>query len=309
MDFRSFISLVKFKHWVKNLIIFAPLIFSLSLFNYTRLLKSLIAFTAFSLVTVLVYIINDIIDKKNDQLHPKKSLRPIAAGRIKVHTAVIIGVFFFTAGIFTSLFLDPKSLLIILIYFFVNILYSLVLKQVVILDVFIVALGFCFRILLGAVAINVNLSHWMLLFTFTISLFMGFGKRRYEIEILGEKAFIHRNILRSYNKNFLDILIVISVSLTAISYSLYTMDAEIISRFGTDNLIFTIPFVLYGLFRYLLLIYCKNKGGNPEELVVTDIGIIISGLLWFLAVIFLIYFRKFINIDLSFLKLFFVFFS
>ena len=299
---KLFLQLIRLKHWIKNLIIFAPIIFALQLFNYDKLIKSLIAFLCFSFVSVLVYIINDIKDKNNDSLHEIKKQRPIASSKIKPIVAIIIGSLFAIPGFVFSIILGIPSTLIIFIYFVINIFYTFIFKNFVILDVFIISLGFCLRVLLGSVAINVYLSYWMLLTTFSGSLIIGFGKRRHELDLLGEDASNHRNILAEYNKNILDIMIIISTSITIISYTLYTINEDIINKFGTAGLIITVPFVLYGLFRYLLLIYCKGKGGSPEELVINDPGIIISVILWFIVILLQIYFKDLINLNFNIIQ-------
>jgi decaprenyl-phosphate phosphoribosyltransferase len=300
---KTFFELIKIKHWVKNFFIFAPIVFALQLFHLDKLLTVIATFFAFSFSAVFIYIFNDIKDKNMDSIHPEKSKRPIASGKIDTKIAMLIGIIFLITGLIISLFIGFFTTLIILIYVIMNILYTFYLKNIVILDVFIIAIGFCLRVLAGSVAINVELSNWMILATFSISLIIGFGKRRHELDILGNDASSHRKNLFEYNKEFLDMLIGIATSITALSYALYTMDNEVIAKLGTDKLIFTFPFVLYGLYRYLLLVYFKKKGGNPEELVVTDVGIILSVILWIIAVVVLVYLKNdihnlFINFNL-----------
>ncbi len=293
---KTILNLIKIKHWIKNFFIFAPLIFSLQLFNPDKILYTLIAFISFCFISVLIYIINDIKDRKNDAIHPKKKLRPIASGKIKPAAALIIGFIFFSIGITLSvLFNNISSTLIILLYFVLNIFYTFLFKGIAILDVFIIAIGFCLRVLLGADVISVSLSNWMLLATFSISLIIGFGKRRQELYSLGDNAENYRNNLTEYTQFFLDIMIIISTSLTIVSYALYTMDPITINKFNTTNLIFTVPFVLFGVFRYLHLIYCKGKGGSPEDIVSSDPGIIITVVLWIITVLILIYNDLLIN--------------
>ena len=213
---KSFLNLIKIKHWIKNFFIFTPLIFSLQLFNTKSLFQSIVSFFNFSFVAVFVYIINDIKDKKTDSQHPAKSQRPIASGKISIPVAVCTGAFFFAAGIYCALLFNPKTVFILVSYFIINIFYTFFLKEIVILDVFIIATGFCLRVLLGSMAIGVELSHWMLLTTFSVSLVLGFGKRRHELVLLGKNAFHHRNILGEYNKEILNIMIIISTAITAI---------------------------------------------------------------------------------------------
>lgn len=277
---KTILDLLRVKQWIKNLFIWAPLIFSLKLFSAESLYKTLITFFAFCFIAVLVYIINDVKDKKCDSHHPVKSKRPIASGKIPVNAALFIGLVFAAASIGLSLLVSPKVTAVIIGYLVLNLLYTFFFKYMVILDVFIIALGFCMRVFIGSVAINVVLSHWMMITTFSVSLLLGFGKRRHELILLHKKAFDHRSILGEYSKEILDIMIIISTAITAIGYALYTMDSSTIDRFHTSSLIYTVPFVLFGLFRYLFLVYNKEKGGKPEEVVVSDPELIITVVLW-----------------------------
>jgi decaprenyl-phosphate phosphoribosyltransferase len=290
------LELLKIKHWIKNLFIFMPLFFALKLFDLNLLLITALVFISFCFVSVFIYIFNDIIDSKKDSTHPKKSQRPIASGKIKPLAALIIGIIFGIIGILISLTVGFTVTLILLIYIAMNIFYSLWLKNIVILDVFIIAIGFCLRVIIGAVAINVDVTNWIILATFSISLIIGFGKRLQELELLGNNAVSHRDILVKYNKRFLEIMIVISTSITGISYALYTMDPEVINKFNVETLIFSVPIVLFGLFRYLYLVFCKNQGGSPEELVMSDPGIIISVILWLLFMFITIYYKDQISV-------------
>ncbi|HOJ63479.1 MAG TPA: decaprenyl-phosphate phosphoribosyltransferase [Spirochaetota bacterium] len=305
---KDFFRLIKIKHWTKNIFfIYAPLIFSLNLFDIKKLFYSTLTVISFSFVSVLVYIINDIKDKENDKIHPEKSKRPIASGRISIILALIIGIIFFIVGLFISFLVGIKITLIVLLYLIINLLYTFFIKNIIIVDVFFIAIGFCLRVLIGAVAINVELSNWMIFSTFFISLFLGFGKRRNEIVLLGDEALNHRSNYREYKKEIIDFFIIITASITAIGYSLYTMDMKVMEKLHTNNLLYTVPFVLYGLFRYLYLIYGKNKGGNPEDIVLKDPGIIITVLLWAFFVIFFIYFRNiniFNELNFSFFTIF-----
>jgi decaprenyl-phosphate phosphoribosyltransferase len=299
---KTFLKLIRIKHWIKNLFVFAPLFFAKELFLFDKIISTILAFFSITFISVLIYIINDIKDRKSDSVHSIKKERPIAAGIIKPFNALLVGFLFAIIGIIILLFLDKYSKIIIAAYFVINILYTYYLKNITILDVFIIAVSFCLRVLLGATVIYVHLSYWMLFTTFTVSLIIGFGKRRHELELLKNEATSHRINLKNYTKNLLDILIMISTSLTIINYTLYTMDHEVTTKFGTGGLILTVPFVIYGLFRYLLLIYCRDKGGSPEELVVTDIGIILTVTFWFLVLMLQIYFKDILN--LFFLKFF-----
>lgn len=298
----SFLNLIKIKHWIKNIFfIYAPLVFSLQLLNLQKLFDETVAFISFSFVSVFVYILNDIKDKDSDAKHPVKSKRPIASGKISTIKAFIIGTIFLLLGIFASLFSGIGVTIILVIYIIINVFYTFILKHIVVIDVFIIAFGFFLRVLLGSVAIDVNLSHWMALSTFALSLFLGFCKRRNEMNTLGEEAINCRTNLKDYTVQILDIFIIISSSVTVMSYALYSMDSDVVGKLGTDKLIYSFPFVIYGVFRYLYLVYCKNMGSNPEDIAVKDVGIVTAVILWFVLIVFLIYFKDFdIGFDFRF---------
>lgn len=286
----NYIHLLRPKHWIKNIFIFAALIFSLNLFNKVKLIASLQSFFAFCLASSFVYIINDIIDIEQDRKHPKKRNRPIASGKISIKNAIIISIVCLITSIISAYFINLNTLIIIIIYIFVNIFYSMKIKNVVILDVMFIALGFILRMIAGSTAIEVSFSNWILLTTFCISLFLGFGKRRGEILLQNNNTQKNtRFVLKLYSTQFLDYMIISSVTLTIISYALYTIDLEVIKRFGTDKLIYTVPLVIYGIFRYLYVIYKSDSNGDPTEVVLKDKSIISVVLLWILLVICLIY--------------------
>lgn len=281
----TFFKLIRIKQWLKNVFIFAPLIFSHHLLDTGDFIKTIMIFFAFSLVSVLVYIINDIHDYKQDAKHPKKKSRPIAAGIISKTSALIIGIFSFLIGITIAYFTkQPMTIVTLLIYLLINLFYTFFLKQVIILDVFIIAIGFCIRVIIGAIVIAVQPSQWIISTTFAISLVLGFGKRRHELLSLKQEAVEHREILGEYTSRLLDIMICISASITAISYMFYTMES------GFSKLFYTFPLVLYALFRYLYIVYDKNKGGKPEEDLINDKGIIFTVILWGLMIIGILYY-------------------
>ncbi|MCH5150890.1 MAG: decaprenyl-phosphate phosphoribosyltransferase [Spirochaetales bacterium] len=280
----TFLQLIRIKQWPKNIFIFAPLVFSRRLFNSDDFIKTVTIFFAFSFVCVFVYIINDIHDKEQDIMHPKKKLRPIASGEVSPATALIIGIISFIIGITVAFFTGKyMTVAALLIYTALNLLYTFLLKQFIILDVFIIAVGFCIRVIIGAVAIGVTTSQWILSTTFAVSLILGFGKRRHELLSLKHNASGHREILDEYTPQLLNIMTCISTSITAVSYMFYTMESEI------PELLYTFPLVLYALFRYLYLVYDKNKGGKPEEDLINDKGIIAAVVLWGLLIIGILY--------------------
>jgi|WetSurMetagenome_2_1015567.scaffolds.fasta_scaffold36707_3 4-hydroxybenzoate polyprenyltransferase len=283
------IALLRPYQWVKNLLLFSGLIFSATLLNSNIVLVSLAAFAIFCTASSSIYILNDICDAESDRLHPHKKNRPIAAGRIKVSTAIFILSTLMLVSLLSAWFLDWSFFKIILLYILLNICYSFGLKKIVILDVMIVAFGFLLRVYAGCAIIHVQVSPWLFLCTLTLALIVSFGKRRNELNVLKLDSKAHRTVLQFYNLQFLDIILTISCATAIGSYSLYTMANETVARYGSQKLIFTTPFVIYGVFRYLYLIYTQNSGGDPTKLLIKDTASIINGLLWILSVLYVIY--------------------
>jgi 4-hydroxybenzoate polyprenyltransferase len=275
--------------WMKNSLIFVAIIFSKNLLVPEAIIKSVAAFIIFSLVSGCVYIINDISDIEKDRAHPIKKNRPIASGRLKVGAAwsfvsVIIIVSFLGAFL-----ISPAFGFITAAYFVLFNLYSFFLKAVPIVDILTIATGFVIRAAAGALAIEVEISSWLLLCTMLLALFVVLGKRRHEILLLGEKATTHRDVLYEYNTILLDQMVAVVTASTLVAYSFYTISAETVEKFGTDNLKYTILFVLFGIFRYLYIIYRKEAGGRPEKDIFTDAPTIINLLLWITVVVAILY--------------------
>jgi len=280
------------QQWLKNLFIFAPLIFSENIFNRSMFLQSLLAFAVFCLLSGALYILNDLKDIEEDRLHPIKSKRPLAAGELKKRQAIAAFVILsFISLLFASL-VNEEFLWVCLLYYFLQIAYSFALKHVVILDVFIVASGFFLRVIAGAVAIQVQISPWLLICTTLLALFLALSKRRHEILLLDEEAVNHRPILKEYSPYLLDQMISVVTASTVIAYCLYTISGETIEKFGTNKLILTIPFVLYGIFRYLYLIHQKAEGGTPETLILKDRPLLFDIFLWIISAALIIYFGR-----------------
>src|SRR5512135_1982537 len=271
------------QQWIKNLFVFAPLLFSENLTNTPLLLIALRAFGAFCLVSSAQYVFNDLRDLKEDRAHPVKCRRPLASGRMTVPTAVAVLAGMGLAGILVAATVNLPFLLITAGYLVLQVLYTLWLKHIVILDVFIIAAGFLIRVVAGGLAIRVEVSSWLLICTILLSLFLALGKRRYELTLLQDGATDHRPILKEYNPYLLDQMISVVTASTFVAYCLYTISAETVAKFGTKNLIFTVPFVLYGIFRYLYLIHQKAGGGTPEALVIRDKPLLIDIFLWVVA--------------------------
>lgn len=277
------------KQWSKNLIIFAGIVFSHNLFNYPMLVKVLVAFGLFCLLSGSVYLINDVLDLEKDRKHPRKSRRPIASGKVSPQLAMSLAIILALSSLIFSFLLNKFFATAALSYFCLLCLYTLFLKHLVIIDVMTIALGFVLRAIAGAVVIEVAISPWLFVCTILLALFLGTSKRRHELALLEQDATNHRKILEEYNIPLLDQMIAVVTAATVVAYSLYTMSAETRSKLGTPYLALTIPLVLYGLFRYLYLIYCKQQGGSPSELLLNDKPLLICVGLWGLMIVGLVY--------------------
>lgn len=277
--------------WVKNLFVLTPLLFSRNLFAPAAVGRALASFILFCLVSSSVYLLNDIQDRSSDRLHPTKRLRPLAAGELHLGVAFGVMVTFLLVTLAGGVLLDKILALILLSYWLINLLYSTWLKDQVILDVFALASGFVLRVVGGGVAISVEISHWLILCTMLLALFLGFSKRRHELVRLGQGAGAHRQVLGEYNLHFLDMMIGIVTPSTVMSYALYTVSEETMQRFHTRGLLLTLPFVLYGIFRYLYLVYHENQGEDPTQSLLTDRPMVINLCLWALTIGVIVYWR------------------
>jgi 4-hydroxybenzoate polyprenyltransferase len=284
------LQLIRPKHWIKHLVVFAPLIFARELFDLPLVLAAVKGFIAFCLVASCVYIINDIADVEADRAHPEKKNRPIAAGTISRTGALGILVLLAAVLLFVCIGLDQRFLILLGLYFGLNLAYSVKLKEVMLLDVFIIAAGFMLRVLGGAYAIDVTVTSWIVLCSLFISLFLGFAKRRGELVHFRDAGAVPaRAVLRLYNVEFLDQMLTIAAAGAVISYALYTVAPRTYETFGTDKLIYTTVFVIYGIFRYLYLIHSGERSENPTNALTSDPPILVNGMLWILTCIFLIY--------------------
>lgn len=275
--------------WIKNTFIFAAILFSKNMLEPDLLMRTLLAVGIFCLASSAVYLMNDIWDRNEDKKHPKKCLRPIASGNLPVAMAASAALLTSLTAVTGSFVMNWSFGLITTSYLLLNILYSKWLKHMVILDVFSIASGFVLRVIAGAVVIDAVVSHWLLICTGLLALFLGFSKRRYELVALANDASLHRRVLGDYNPHFLDMMIGIVTSATLIGYILYAISDEMIQRVHTDGLLLTVPFVLYGIFRYLYLVYHKNHGGNPSNSLMTDRPLIICIILWVIACGLIVY--------------------
>ncbi len=276
------------RQWVKNLFVFAAVIFSQQLFT-PLVWRAAAAFAIFCGLSGAIYLFNDVADVDKDRLHPQKKLRPIASGALSVRAALTVGVVLLAGCLAAAFSLSPAFGLTALAYSVLLTAYSAWLKHLVILDVLTVATGFVLRAVAGAVSVDVEMSGWLLICTILIALFLALGKRRHEYRTLTGDAAAHRPILAEYSESFLDQMISVVTASTVTAYALYTMSAETVAKFHTRLLPLTLPFVLYGIFRYLYLLYRRDLGGSPSDLVVSDRALLLDALLWMLATRAIIY--------------------
>ncbi|MBN2400451.1 MAG: decaprenyl-phosphate phosphoribosyltransferase [Candidatus Aminicenantes bacterium] len=278
------------KQWVKNVFIFAPMIFSLHMFQPAFIKRSLLAFFLFSLITGAIYIFNDILDREKDRLHPEKKERPIAAGQLSAGNAGIFAAVLLVGILVLSAVINREFFYISLFYAVLNIAYSLFLKSVVIIDIMVIALGFVLRVMVGAAVNQLALYPWILISTFLLAIFLALIKRRQELlkiqSIHPEK--VTRKTLLIYNINLLDQMISISTATTLISYIMYVLSPEVQQKFHTANLFYTVPFVIFGIFRYLFLAYAMGEGESPSEIIYTDLPFTLNIILWVSVFILLV---------------------
>jgi len=270
---KDYIYLLRPTHWVKNLLIFAPPLFGSVLFNHTELfLKMIQAFFAFSLASSAGYIINDLYDKEADIHHPTKKYRPIASGRINTVQAVFMILLTLTISVLLSLRFGNEFMLIIVLYLLLDVVYSFFLQHILIIDAFCIALGFVFRIEAGGLASRIQVSTWLLIVTFLLSLLLAFGKRRFELASF-DNSTSYRKVLAKYKVNFLDSALGIFSTTAIVTYSIYVVER------GVEGLLITVPFVCYGVLRYMYLVQ-TNSNGDPTEALLKDKGLFICVFLW-----------------------------
>jgi len=277
------------RQWFKNIFLFVGLVFSQNLFETVLFIKVCGGFLIFCLAASSIYVFNDIHDRESDRKHPEKYRRPLAEGTLQVSEAYIVSMVLAAIAFILAFMMNRTFFVILLAYFILNLAYSLKIKQIVILDIMFIASGFVLRILAGTTLAGVNPSDWLVICTITLSLFLGFSKRRNELVLMGENAGTQRKVLKEYSIHFLDQMISMVTACTVMSYILYTVSPETVDRFGTKNLMFSIPFALFGVFRYLYLIYLKKKMEDPIDLILKDFPFLLNILLWFSAVMIIIY--------------------
>ena len=284
----NLLRLMRPHQWVKNAFVFTGLLFGHAWHNPVLVQQVIVAAIAFSFVSSCIYIINDIVDREQDRRHPKKQRRPLAAGTVSVIAAAILASILAVSAFALAYWVSATVLWIIVAYAVMNLAYSFRLKHVVILDIFIIATGFMLRILAGTLGVGIPPSQWLLLCGLMVTLFLGFTKRRAEIIALTEDKTAHRKVLEHYSPVLLDKMIGITAAGLIMSYSLYTMNPDTIRTHGTPNLIYTVPFVMYGVFRYIYLLHHQSQGGDPSRDLIRDPHLLITVGAWLIATIWLI---------------------
>lgn len=275
--------------WTKNLLVFAALGFTKHLFDPAPLLRAVAAFAVFCALSGVVYLINDIADIERDRRHPRKRLRPIASGALAIPAARTAAAVLALASLAGAALLSWAFLGVAVAYLVLNVAYSARLKEIVIVDALSVSLGFVLRAIAGGVAIGAPISDWLLVCTILLALFLALAKRRHEITSLGGDAAGHRPILQEYSPYLLDQMIAVVTASCVTAYVFYTLAPETREKFQTDRLSWTIPFVLYGIFRYLYLVHQKDGGGSPSESLVTDRPLLVAVALWAAATVAILY--------------------
>ena len=275
--------------WIKNGFVLAPLIFSANLQNFELGLRALAVFAAFSMVASGVYLWNDSLDWRSDLNHPQKKRRPIPSGRLTPAVAISCGSFLLIAGVLAGFALNLATGFLLFGYAILNGLYSLTLKHVEIVDLMCIAVGFVLRVIAGSTAIGVHSSHWLLMCTFLIALFLGIAKRRQEIVTLSNGSGQHRRVLAHYSLPWLDQAGTLVSGSTVVAYALYAVSPETQAKFGTDALIYTLPFVVFGVLRYLHMMHSGDRTGNPTSALILDKQLLMCVAGWVLACAAIIY--------------------
>jgi 4-hydroxybenzoate polyprenyltransferase len=277
------------EQWTKNLVVFAGLLFGGRLTEPQAVLVALATFAIFCALSGAVYLFNDVADRRADQQHPLKRVRPIASGQLSTRTALFTAGFLGAAAIAAAISVNLMAGLAAGGYLVLLLLYSAALKNIVIIDALTIAGGFVIRAVAGALAVSVPISQWLLVCTTLLALFLAFSKRRHELTVLGDAAIGHRRILEEYTPYLLDQMVAVVTASTLIAYAVYATSPETAERLGTSRLGLTIPFVLYGIFRYLYLVHQKRGGGSPAALLMTDRPLLACVALWALSVAVILY--------------------
>ena len=300
MKLFKFLRLIRVHQWIKNVFVFVPLLFSLHLFDKDYFETTLLAFLVFCLASSAIYVINDLVDIESDRAHPVKKDRPLPSGAISQTAAIITASLLLVLVFWMMMYFNIEFILLVVAFVVLNVLYSFWLKNLVLLDVFSIAAGFSIRVLAGAFVIQVPISSWLLLTTMFISLFLGVMKRRSELVLVNENlrqktasddqaGSQSRKVLAQYSLNFADQMATIAATGVIVCYALYTVAPRTISIFQTERLIYTTPFVVFGIFRFMYLEYINGKGENTTRALATDLPMIINVILYSIATVMIIY--------------------
>lgn len=294
----QYLKLLRPSHWAKNAFLFIPLFFAGELTNLEKIKELILAFIAFSLIASSIYIINDYRDIENDRKHPKKSKRPLASGAVSKSAGLAIFFICVIAGLTAGYFVKEKFLFVLGIYFVLNIFYSFGLKNISILDIIIVSIGFVLRVKGGGVASEIAVSEWLMIMVFLLALFLAIAKRRDDVLLKQESGVDVRKASKGYNMDFLNVSLGLVSAIIIVAYIMYTMAPETNARFGTYRLYYTSLFVIAGLMRYLQITYVENNTGSPTKILYKDRFVQVTILLWVLSFYLIIY----LPTDQSFFK-------
>jgi len=285
----SLILSLRLGQWTKNLLVFAPLLFAVKLFDFQSVARATGGFAVFCALSSVVYLINDVMDREGDRQHPRKRLRPIAAGDLSVSAALLTAALLATTALAGASLMGWRFAAVAASYVALQTLYSVALKHIVIIDALTLSIGFVLRAIAGAVVIDVVISHWLFVCTILLALFIALAKRRHELVLLADGAASHRPILDEYSAYLLDQMIAVVTASTLIAYIFYAISPETEQKFGTSWLGLTIPFPLYGIFRYLYLVHRREGGGSPSDLLLNDRPLLACVTLWVIAVVLIVY--------------------
>ena len=274
------ITALRVYQWPKNLVVFGALVFALELNHPAQIAKSVIAFFVMCAASSTVYLLNDLIDIDKDRAHPEKKNRPIASGALSVPVAIGLLLALGAGALAAAFALRTPFAGAVIAYLVLNLAYSFVFKNIMLVDVMAIAISFVIRGVAGALVLNVDFSNWLVVCTLFLALFLALGKRRREIGLLEEEAIKHREVLGHYSVPYLDALMIVLAATTLLAYTIYTCSPEVVERLHTDKLYVSLPFVVYGLFRYLYLVHHKSGGGDPSRTLVRDLPLLATVLLW-----------------------------
>jgi len=277
------------RHFIKNVLVFAPLVFAQQVTELGPLLRTLLAFGAFCGVSGAGYLLNDVVDREGDRFHQRKAMRPVASGRLPVSTALSASAALFAVSLLVAFALGRPFGYAAVVYAGVGIAYTLFLKNIVIIDLFAVAAGYVLRVVAGAVVIQVAVSSWLLICAMLLSLFLALSKRTLEIRQLREDAVDHRRTLADYNPYLLDQMTAVITSALLVAYTLYTRSPGTLEKFHTGDLVYTVPFVLYGIFRYLYLVYMSEGYNTLERVLISDKSMSVNMILYVVVVGWVLY--------------------